>query len=242
MQRAWIAPLIGPEVSRVDQLELLDLGEGSSADVAQNLAEMWRTNRYLGGLSALTQHLYPRLAAQAGPVSVLDLGTGRADIPAAVAGWARARGLDVTVVGVDWSARNLAIARQRLGPQPAVNLLRADAVRLPLARRGVDYVISSLFLHHFQPPDVVELLRGAFECARRGIVMTDLIRAWLPLAGFHQPIFARNRLTRLDGATSIRRAYTPSELIELAGMAGLPQARVVCHWPWRMTLIADHEA
>jgi hypothetical protein len=139
--------------------------------------------------------------------------------------------------------RNLAVAQKRLGTSSVVKLVRADALNLPMARRGVDYVISSLFLHHFQPPELVELLRSAFECARRGVIMTDLRRGWLPLAAFHliQPVFARNALTRYDGALSIRRAYTPSELIALAREAGLPQAHIACHWPWRMTLVVDHE-
>jgi len=234
---SWLVP------PRVDQPEKLDQGEGSTDDVAENLAEMWRTNRYLGGLSALTRHLYPRLAAQRGSLTVLDLGTGGADIPAAVARWSQSRGLDVTVVGVDWAARNLAVARKRLGTLSAVKLVRADALKLPMARRGVDYVISSLFLHHFQPSELVELLRSAFACARRGMVMTDLRRGRLPLAGFHliRPIFAHNVLTRYDGAVSIRRAYTPSELIALARKAGLPQPYLACHWPWRMTLVVDRE-
>jgi hypothetical protein len=233
----WLVP------PRVDQLEMLDLGEGSPTDVSENLVEMWRTNRYLGGLAALTRHLYPRLAMNHGSVSVLDLGTGGADIPAEIVRWSRLRGVDVTVLAVDWAARNLAIATKRVGTLSAVKLLHADAMRLPVARHGVDYVISSLFMHHFSPSELVELLHHAFACTRRSMIMTDLSRGWLPLAGFYlvQPIFAHNRLTRFDGATSIRRAYTPTELLSLARTAGLVHARVVCHWPWRMTLVVDRE-
>ena len=240
MRTGKFSSLVQP---RVEQPEKLDQGEGSADDVAENLAEMWRTNRYLGGLLALTRHLYPRLAAHRGSATVLDLGTGGADIPAAIVRWAQSRGFDVTVVGIDWAARNLAVARKRLGASSAVKLIRADALRLPLARSGVDYVISSLFLHHFRPSELVEVLRSAFECARRGVVMTDLRRGRLPLAGFHliRPIFARNVLTRYDGAVSIRRAYTPSEIMALASEAGLPQAHIACHWPWRMTLVVDRE-
>jgi hypothetical protein len=53
------------------------------------------------------------------------------------------------------------------------------------------------------------------------------------------PIFARNELTRLDGALSIRRAYTPDELRSLAERAGLRGAKVYAHFPWRMTLVVD---
>src|SRR5258707_4052609 len=99
-----------PQVPRVDESEWLDLGRGSDADVAANLEEMWRLNRWLGGMSALTRHLYPRLLASQGPCTVLDLGTGSAQMPRAIAGWARAQRATVSVYGLDWAARNLVVA------------------------------------------------------------------------------------------------------------------------------------
>ena len=232
---SWLLP------TRLDTPELLDLGRGSPAEAAANLAEMWRINRYLGGLPALTRHLYPRLAAQAGLVTLADLGTGSADIPVAIVRWARSRGLKVRVFAVDWAARNLAVARSRVNGAPDVRLLRADAGCLPFAPESVDFVISSLFLHHLSPGKAVEVLRAAFARARRGIVMSDLVRGWLPYFAFKliRPAFARSALTRHDGALSIRRAYTPAELCEIASAAGLPDARGHTHWPWRMTLVAD---
>ena len=236
------APWLG--LRREDQPEWLDQGRGTPHDVAANLAEMARINRRLGGLAALTRHLYPRLLAAPDPLTVLDLGTGSADIPAHLARWARAHGRELRVIGLDWAARNLAAARQA---QPAgnsgVSLLRADALRPPFAAAGVDFVIGSLFLHHFDPQSVVTLLRGAAGLARRAVIMTDLVRGRLPALAFKvvQPIFARHPFTAHDGALSIRRAYTPGELRALALEAGLPQARVTAHWPWRMTLVYDRE-
>jgi hypothetical protein len=230
-----------PGMPRVEQPELLDLGHGTPADVAANLAEMWRINRVLGGLPSLTRHLYPRLAACTGEITIADLGTGSAEIPVQIAQWAQQRGLDVRIIGVDWAARNLTVARQHITGTPQVSLIRADAGNLPIPPEGVDYVISTLFLHHFTPDQVIRLLHGAYTAARRGIIMSDLVRGWMPLIGFRliQPIFARNPLTRHDGALSIRRAYTPDELRALAEAAGITGARITTHWPWRMTLIAD---
>ncbi len=228
---SWLVP------ARLEQPELLDLGLGQPADVASNLAEMWRSNRYLGGLRALTRHLYPRLAASPGAVTLVDVGTGSAEIPLAIA--RRVRRPDVSIVGVDWAGRNLAVAHTLTSG--VVQLVQADANHLPFPANGVDFVISSLFLHHFSPDGVVHVLRSAFACARRAVVMSDLVRGWLPLFAFRlaQPVIARNFLTRHDGALSIRRAYTPAELKQLADIAGLPGAKVYTHWPWRMTLVVD---
>jgi 2-polyprenyl-3-methyl-5-hydroxy-6-metoxy-1,4-benzoquinol methylase len=236
-----VAPGLLP---RAEGVEWLDTGRGTPADAAANLAEMWRLNRWLGGLRSLTRHLYPRLERGLAPVTVLDLGAGAADVAATVAGWARRRGLAVRVIAAEWAARNLSAARARRANVPGLSLLQADAVRLPLAAGSVDFVISTLLLHHFAPPAAVELLRSAFAHARRGLIMSDLVRGRLPLWAFRlaQPVFARHPFTRHDGALSIRRAYTPAEALALAQAAGLPNPRVHAHWPWRLTLVADRDA
>ena len=227
--------------ARVETEEWLDQGRGTPADAAANLREMARINRWLGGLRALTRWLYPRLAAAPGPLTVLDLGTGAADTALAITRWARRHGREVRVLGVDWSARNLMVARAHVAADVGVRLLRADARRLPLAPASVDYVISTLFLHHFAPHESVHLLRLAASVARRGVLMSDLARGWLPLAAFWlaQPVFARHPLTRHDGALSIRRAYTRAEVLALAQAAGLAGAQVHPSFPWRLTLVAD---
>jgi hypothetical protein len=96
-------------------------------------------------------------------------------------------------------------------------------------------------LHHFSPEKVVIVLQRAFDQASVAIVMSDLVRGWLPYLGFKlvQPVFARNFLTRHDGSLSIRRAYTPGELYRLAVQAGLPNPQVFPSWPWRMTLVVE---
>lgn len=226
---------------RVEQEELLDLGQGTLADAAENLGEMQRINDLFGGVRALTVHLFPRLLAHRGPATLLDLGTGGAGFPLAIARWARKKGFRLKILAVDWSARNLSIARQNTDAVDEITLLQGNALTLPFATGQVDYVLSSLLLHHLNPWQVVTVLRQAYSLAGRAVIMGDLVRGRLPELAFAAiaPWFARNYLTRHDGALSIRRAYTPAELTLLAAHAGLFQARVHAHFPWRMTLVVD---
>ena len=143
--------LAWPADARLDQEELLDLGWGNASDVADNLREMELTNRYLGGYRALTRHLFPRLAAAGNPVSVLDIGTGGAGLPRLIAEWARLHEVAVSVLAVDRAVRHLAVAAAVARPYPEVMLVQAEGHHLPVPRRGADYTISSLVLHHHAP-------------------------------------------------------------------------------------------
>lgn len=227
--------------SRRDVPELLDIGAESIQDVKANFADLWRINHYLGGVTAITQHLYPRLELHKTPQIVADIGTGTANLPAVLARWSSKNHVKLRIVGLDLSARHLALAHGTLTPEQRADLIQADALHIPLKRNSVDYFISCLFLHHLSPENIIVFLSRIFSLARRGIIISDIVRGRLPLIAFKigQPIFARSRLTRHDGVVSIQRAYTPNELQQLAQAAGLTNARVYSHWPWRMTLVAD---
>jgi ubiquinone/menaquinone biosynthesis C-methylase UbiE len=227
--------------ARKDQPELLDQNLGSPADVRSNLTEMWRLNRYFGGISALTRHLYPLLHQSLEPIRVVDLGTGSGEMAALLVRWAAQQHLPIRIGALDRSGRNLSVARDNTHTTPGIFLVQADACALPFADHQVDYFISSLFLHHLSPKQVVDVLSETYHRARHGIVMSDLIRGYLPLLAFRivQPVFARNYLTYYDGLRSIRRAYTARELLSFAQVAGLEAAHVYCHFPWRMTLVAE---
>ncbi|HEX2905965.1 MAG TPA: methyltransferase domain-containing protein [Phototrophicaceae bacterium] len=227
--------------ARIDQPELLDLGQGSPGEIQTSLADLGRINRYLGGIEAVTRHLYPRIRTHTGNVSIADIGTGAADLPQNIAQWAKRQPHRPHLIGVDLSAHHLAVARSHTQNFAQINFVQADARELPFQRNSVDYVISSLFIHHLTPEQVVALLRQLFTIARCGLIISDLVRGCLPLWAFKlgQPIFAHSPITRYDGAVSIRRAYTPEEFLALAQAAGLAPVRVYRHWAWRMTLVVD---
>jgi ubiquinone/menaquinone biosynthesis C-methylase UbiE len=227
---------------RIYEEELLDAGEGTDDDVARSLSDLRRINRFLGGrkvvLRAISSWLDDTSLEQ---VSLLDVGTGSADIPMAVAESCRLRGLDTFLAAVDISERNLRISRERLGVSSEVHLVRADSLRLPFAARSFDFVTASLFLHHFRDDDVVRLLADFGRIARRAVIVNDLVRNLVPyyftrIAG---PILAASFLTRNDGPVSVLRGFTPDEMNDLARRAGLNVRELKQVFPYRLSLVAD---
>ena len=84
-----------------------------------------------------------------GRETVLDLCTGTADLAiAAVSGRHRAR----RVVGVDFSTAMLKVGQKKVGG--AVDLIRGDAMRIPLAAASVDAVTIAFGIRNVEQPDV----------------------------------------------------------------------------------------
>lgn len=231
----WVPPQVNRE-------ELLDLSTCSPADAAQSLRDLARVHRYLGGQRVFAKLLLPWLGRhKGGQATLLDLGTGSAHIPLSLDVWAERAGVDLHIVALDLKPLHLGIAAKQAQGRGALSFLCADGVKLPLRTGAVDYVISSLFLHHFPAETLVRLLAEARRVARFGIVMNDMARHWVPYLFVltASPLFARNWVTRHDGPISILRSYTREELIELADQAGLQNFTVHSLWPFRLCLAAD---
>src|SRR5688572_5042617 len=80
-------------LARTHKLELLDqLDHQAPVDALRgNLRDIRRANRWFGGTRAVVTTLAPLLRTQDAtvPLSILDVATGSADIPIALAGWAQ---------------------------------------------------------------------------------------------------------------------------------------------------------
>jgi len=211
-------------------------------DVAAALRDLERINVVLRVRAALARHLFPRIErARRSPVRILDVATGAADIPRAIATWARRRGRRVEIVALDlgWSA--LRYARRALDGYPEIALVCADARHLPFPRDAFDFVIATEFAHHVEDHELVPLLRRLAELAREAVIINDLRRHPIAYYGFRvlSRLFFRSRLVRHDGPISILRGFTVRECEQLREALGLGAFSLHRHFPYRLVLIGE---
>jgi ubiquinone/menaquinone biosynthesis C-methylase UbiE len=224
---------------RSNEAELMDGSDYSTDELVENLADLRRVNRYLGGQSALTRRLFPMIESlDSREVRLLDIGTGSADIPQMIVRWARARGIDLDFVVLDLNEIAAREARMLTSGYPEIDVVRADASNLPFADGSFDFVIASLFLHHFENRDAAQLLRGFARVARVAFLVNDLRRH--PVAYYSikllTRIFTRNRLVRNDAAVSVLRGFSQCDIEEIERESQI-KLQSHYHFPYRIVLV-----
>jgi ubiquinone/menaquinone biosynthesis C-methylase UbiE len=200
--------------------ELMDRPQPVSAELARDLENLRRLNRWFGSYRLVKAFLRCWLQP-GGNYRILDLATGYGDIPRMIATWAKARGCTVQIDAVDQQASTLELAQKASAGFPEIRYAQGDALSYtsPLT---YDFVLCSLALHHFTETDAARLLRQARVLSHGNVLVADLERStftslsiWL----LTSTIF-REPMTRHDARASVRRAFSYRELDQLAVAAG----------------------
>jgi 2-polyprenyl-3-methyl-5-hydroxy-6-metoxy-1,4-benzoquinol methylase len=216
---------------REEQMDDPDLDPAVYEKVLHDLA---RVNRWT--FTALPVLVYlKRAAGDADRFRLIDVGFGDGDVLRAIARWAKRRGIEADLVGVDLNEKSVAAARA------------ATPADLKIDYRGGDYrdqagpfdfVISSQVTHHMTDDQLRTFLRYMEAEARMGWLICDLHRHRFAHWGF--PLLARllmvHRIVREDGQLSIARSFRPAEWEAILADAGIPRdaVRIVRRFPFRL--------
>jgi len=227
-----LADALTPE--RIRGVEYLD-DPATPDDVRRRaMADVARSNALFGGraaVSAAVRALIPQLPSA---VSVLDVGTGHAEIAAAVRRDLASAGKSPRVVGVDISE-----SVARAGSRVLDSAIAGSAFALPLRNASVDLVICSQLLHHFAAQDARAVLAELNRVSRGFVVVADLRRSRLAAAGFWLASLALgfHPVTRHDGVVSVMRGFTEVELAALVNESTGTHPSMRRSLFWRVTAV-----
>lgn len=186
----------------------------------------------LGGSHAVLSEIATLLPSLDRHATLLDVGTGLADIPARARALAARRGVQLDATGVDEAE---SLARVTAGLLDAS--VCADARRLPFADASHDVVTCSQLLHHFEEGEIAGVLGELHRVARRAVIVSDLRRSWIAAAGFWLVTWPLgfHRVSRHDGVTSVLRGFTAAELARHVRTATGRAAELRRHPGFRIT-------
>ncbi|MEP6832709.1 MAG: methyltransferase domain-containing protein [Gemmatimonas sp.] len=203
---------------------------------ARSLKDVAVANALFGGTRAILAEARATFGQQRDVgvrcLTLLDVGTGLGDIPAALRIEATRFGIQLRPFGLEITATMASLA-----PHNNVEAVAGDARALPFRNDSVDVVTCSLVLHHLDDADALLMLRECSRVARVRVIVADLRRSWLALALLWLVSFPLrfHPISRHDGMVSIRRGFTVAELRALIGQACNCKTECLSRLGWRVT-------
>ena len=201
-------------MERVEKPEMLDSDGWSPSQVGCALGAIRRVNLFYGG-DRMHKRLFRRVTSQLRlkKLDILEVASARGEVVLATARMLRKQGVSTRLSLLDRSDQHLPAADNWSQDLPQPTLLVGDALQMPLEDSSVDVVSCCLFLHHLSMAQAHNFLREALRVARVAVLVNDVERT---RANYYLSCLASlidpSELSRHDGPTSVRQAYTYAEL------------------------------
>lgn len=208
--------------------------------VDQTLHEIHQINAYLGGdklsLNGVKELIlrYPQQQYE-----IIDLGCGGGDTLKLFAKWGKKHKQDLELIGIDANEYIVDYAIRNCTKYPNISFSSDNILSDNFRSRKFDIAHASLFFHHLQEEEIVELLRQLIGQVRVGIVINDLHRHWVSYLFTKHLIsnWAKSEMVKYDSVLSVERSFTREELEKYLKMAGIKNYALTWRWAYRWELI-----
>jgi SAM-dependent methyltransferase len=229
---------------RSDKTELVDDLALDDVALRRNLQELEAVNRWLGGKSTLISALneicqqQPRLLT-AQTITIADLGCGGGDLLRAVHEWAKAKSLNVELIGVDANPFMVRYAVEKSRAFGEIRFTTVNVLSDAFKTMRFDIVCLNTFCHHLSNADLIKLLTQLREQASTAIIVNDLHRHWIAYLSIKAiaRLLDFSYLAQHDGPLSVLRAFRKCELIDFAKLAHFDCYRIRWRWAFRWQVI-----
>jgi len=222
--------------------ELMDAPDVSEALLFRNLDELDTLNRYSGGHSVTLNGIKRLINGNTTNYTIVDLGCGSGDALRYIADWARKNAFTFNLVGVDKNPEAINYLKNHCRDYPEIKGIVSDVSEYFDNQNSVDIVISSLFFHHLNDSDILDIIDQSQQKVKLGMVINDLQRnriayfgAWLIPRLLNGTYLSKN-----DGPLSVLKAFKKNELELLLKTAGIKKYTIEWKWLFRYLVICDY--
>lgn len=222
--------------------ELMDDPNVNHEDLVHNLIELETINTLLGGYNTTFKGLAQLMTDKSKTYRILDIGCGGGDTISATHAWAQKNGYKISFTGLDISATAIAQSQKRCAHIEEIDFLEMSFQKLSSHERHFDIAMCSLFTHHLDDQNLIELLRIMKKKAILGFVINDLHRskiAWLSISILTQ-FLSKSHLVKHDAPLSVKRGFIASEWKSILHRSGLVNYTVRWSWAFRHCIVFKH--
>jgi hypothetical protein len=192
-----------------------DLAPGDPSAI-RSRRDLQRVHRAMRSVSALG-HALSRLRLAAQPKSVLELGAGDGSLLLRLAAAIRPRWLDVKVTLLDRQrivSPETVEAYRRLGWDVTTVCEDVLAWARQAPEQRYDLTVATLFLHHFEAPELREVLRGVISQSRAFVAIEPRREMIAKVGSRLIGLLGTNAVTREDAVKSVDAGFTGDEITQ----------------------------
>lgn len=228
--------------SRSNEIEIMDDLNCSGEVVNQTLRELDIINRWLGGnritwqgIETLTRTLTDKNKR----LSIADIGCGSGDVLMLIHNRLSKKGIPHTLQGVDANVSIIGYARRKAAGINSISFQEENILNESFRAKQFDIVTATLFLHHFNSDELIDILRSLYNQVRMGIVINDLHRH--PIAYYAikllTRLFSKSAMVKYDAPLSVLRGFRKREWLHILDRAGIKSYSLQWKWAFRWQLL-----
>jgi len=224
---------------RSQKSELMDAPCIPKESLFQNLYELDFINGISGGYPITMTGIKKLVTDKNKRYHIVDLGCGGGGTMKQIARWARAKGYQVKLTGVDKNADAINYMINGCKDYPEISGVASDYRDYLKTAGTIDIIHCSLFCHHLNNDELTELFSDLKRCTKTGFVINDLQRNWL--AYYSVQIITRllngSDLSKNDGPISVLRAFKQKELNTLLKKVQINNYSIDRKWAFRYLIV-----
>jgi 2-polyprenyl-3-methyl-5-hydroxy-6-metoxy-1,4-benzoquinol methylase len=226
------------------QKELLDSNEIPFEDIARNMRELNFINKYLGGHSITLRGFKKILSInnfRGRDLIICEIGCGGGDNLQVIDQWCRRKKLRLRTIGIDINPDCIAYA-SAMFKDPLAEWISSDYKMVSFTEKP-DIIFNSLFCHHFDDDQMIEILRWMKEHSRLGFFINDLHRNSLAFYAIKwlTRLFSKSYLVKNDAPLSVKRGFKRNELKNFLNRAGIGDYTIDWKWAFRWLITSPNK-
>jgi len=228
--------------------ELLDRDDIPFDDIKQNMIELDFINAKLGGhkitlegFKAMIKKSTNGFPDGSNNISILEIGCGGGDNLRVIRRYCNEKNIPVRLLGVDINPHCIQFAESRRENE-GIQFFTSDYKLLQLDQKpGI--IFSSLFCHHFNDQEFIDILKWMRKNSRVGFFINDLHRH--PLAYYSikwlTRLFSKSYLVKNDAPLSVLRGFNRQELEMFNARCSIFNAQIKWKWAFRWLMIVIND-
>jgi 2-polyprenyl-3-methyl-5-hydroxy-6-metoxy-1,4-benzoquinol methylase len=209
--------------------------------VFQTLKELDVINQWLGGNAVTLNALKKSWDAipKEYSITIADLGCGSGELLRIISKLADRENRKVKLIGFDANPNIVEYARTHSNGFGNIAFETVNVFSKEFQKQKFDFVLATLFMHHFNETELVTLFSTLREQTQSTIIINDIHRhplAYYSIQGLTK-MFSRSAMVKFDAPLSVLRAFKKTEWIEVMRKSGIDNYQLKWKWAFRWQLI-----